>query len=39
MEPTDAEKLKGRRAQLFLYAVIALLIAVPVFIYLAQQAR
>jgi hypothetical protein len=39
MEPTDAEKLKAHRAQLFLYVVMLLLIVAPVFIYLAQHSR
>jgi hypothetical protein len=33
MEPTEAEKLKGRRVQLLLYVLIAVLIGVPVAIY------
>jgi hypothetical protein len=32
MEPTEAEKLKARRVQLLLYALMALMIGVPVVI-------
>jgi hypothetical protein len=39
MEPTDAEKLKARRVQLFLYALIALMIGLPVLIYLVRSSR
>jgi hypothetical protein len=37
MEPTDAEKLKARRVQLLLYALMGLMIGVPVLIYLAGR--
>jgi hypothetical protein len=33
MEPTEAEKLKARRVQLLLYALVAILIGVPVVIF------
>jgi len=33
MEPTEAEKLKARRVQLLLYALVALMIGIPVAIY------
>jgi hypothetical protein len=33
MEPTEAEKLKARRVQLFLYLLTAAMIAVPVLIF------
>jgi hypothetical protein len=33
MEPTEAEKLKARRVQLFLYVLTALMIGVPVLIF------
>ena len=37
MEPTEAEKKKGRRAQLLLYALMAILIGVPVVIYFLRS--
>jgi hypothetical protein len=36
MEPTDAEKLKARRTQRFLFALIALMIGIPVVIYVLK---
>jgi hypothetical protein len=39
MEPTDAEKLKARRVQLFLYGLIAMMIGIPVVIYLVKYSR
>jgi hypothetical protein len=39
MEPTDAEKLKARRVQLFLYVLIALMIGIPVAIYFVKNQR
>jgi hypothetical protein len=36
MEPTEAEKLKARRVQLLLYALIAAMIGIPVAIYLLR---
>lgn len=39
MEPTDAEKLKARRVQLLLYVMMALMIGVPLCIYLARTVR
>jgi hypothetical protein len=33
MEPTEAEKLKARRVQLLLYALVAILIGVPAVIF------
>jgi len=37
MEPTEAEKLKARRVQLLLYALIAIMIGVPVLIYFLRS--
>lgn len=37
MEPTEAEKLKGRRTQLLLYALMVLMIGVPVLIFLLRS--
>jgi hypothetical protein len=37
MEPTDAEKLKGRRTQMFLVLLMALMIAAPALIYLLRR--
>lgn len=33
MEPTDAEKLKARRVQLLLYALMAVMIGAPAVIF------
>lgn len=33
MEPTEAEKLKGRRVQIGLYVLTALMIVVPLLIF------
>jgi hypothetical protein len=37
MEPTDAEKLKARRVQLLLYALVAVMIGVPVLIFFLRS--
>jgi hypothetical protein len=37
MEPTDAEKLKARRVQLLLYALVAIMIGVPVVIFFLRS--
>jgi hypothetical protein len=37
MEPTDAEKLKARRVQLLLYALMAVMIGVPAIIFLLRS--
>lgn len=37
MEPTDAEKLKGRRVQLLLYALTVLMIVVPLLIFVVKS--
>jgi hypothetical protein len=37
MEPTEAEKLKARRVQLFLLVLMALLITAPMLVFLAQS--
>jgi hypothetical protein len=39
MEPTDAEKLKARRVQRLLYVLMALMIAIPLVIFLLQTFR
>ena len=39
MEPTEAEKLKARRVQCLLYWLIALMIGVPLVIFLLQTFR
>jgi len=39
MEPTDAEKLKARRVQRLLYALIALMIGIPTIILILQTFR
>ena len=39
METTDAEKLKARRVQQLLYVLIALMIGIPVIIFLLQTFR
>ena len=39
MEPTEAEKLKARRVQFLLYWLIALMIGVPLLIFLLQTFR
>jgi hypothetical protein len=39
MEPTDGEKLKARRIQLFLYVLIALMIGIPAVIYCLKSFR
>jgi uncharacterized membrane protein len=36
MEPTEAEKLKGQRTQRLLYALVALMIGIPVIIFVVQ---
>jgi hypothetical protein len=37
MEATDAEKLKGRRAQRFIYLLMAVMIALPFFVLLVRN--
>jgi hypothetical protein len=37
MEPTEAEKLKARRVQILLYALVAIMIGVPVTIFLLRS--
>jgi len=37
MEPTEAEKIKGRRVQLLLYALVAVMIGVPVAIFFLRS--
>jgi hypothetical protein len=37
MEPTEAEKLKARRIQLLLYALMALMIGVPLAIFFVRS--
>jgi hypothetical protein len=37
MEPSEAEKLKARRMQFLLYALIVLMIGVPLVIYFARS--
>lgn len=37
MEPTDAEKLKARRVQLLLYVLMALMIGVPLVIFVLRS--
>ena len=39
MEPTDAEKLKARRVQQLLYALMAVMIGIPVIILFLRSAR
>ena len=39
MEPTDAEKLKARRVQRLLYVLVALMIGIPLIIFLFQTFR
>lgn len=39
MEPTDAEKLKARRVQQLLYVLIALMIGIPMVIFILQTFR
>lgn len=36
MEPTEAEKLKARRVQWLLYGLIALMIGIPVVIFILR---
>jgi len=36
MEPTEAEKLKARRVQLLLYALMAVMIGTPLLIYVLR---
>ena len=36
MEPTEAEKLKARRVQRLLYLLVALMIGIPLIIFLWQ---
>jgi hypothetical protein len=36
MEPTEAEKLKGRRTQRLLYVLVGLMIGIPVLIFVFQ---
>lgn len=36
MEPSEAEKLKARRVQLLLYALVALMIGVPLVIFILR---
>jgi hypothetical protein len=38
MEPSAAEKLKARRVQLLLYALMAIMIGVPLAIYFLRPA-
>jgi uncharacterized membrane protein affecting hemolysin expression len=39
MEPTEAEKLKALRVQLLLYLLMALMIGLPLAIFLLQSRR
>jgi hypothetical protein len=39
MEPTEAEKLKARRVQRLLYVLMAVLIGVPLIIFILQSWR
>jgi hypothetical protein len=39
MEPTEAEKLKARRVQRLLYLLVALMIGIPLIIFLRQTFR
>jgi hypothetical protein len=39
MEPTEAEKLKARRVQRLLYGLVALMIGIPLIIFLFQTFR
>jgi len=39
MEPTEAEKLKARRVQRLLYALMALMIGIPVAIFVLRSLR
>jgi len=39
MEPTEAEKLKARRVQRLLYWLVALMIGIPLIIFLRQTFR
>jgi hypothetical protein len=39
MEPTDAEKLKARRVQLLLNALMALMIGIPVAFFVVRSLR
>jgi hypothetical protein len=39
MEPTEAEKLKARRVQRLIYLLMALMIGIPVVIFLLQSFR
>jgi hypothetical protein len=37
MEPTEAEKLKGRRVQQLLYVLVALMVGIPVMIFILRH--
>jgi cell division septal protein FtsQ len=37
MEPTEAEKLKARRVQLLLYLLMAVMIGVPLVVWLLRE--
>jgi hypothetical protein len=37
MEPTEAEKLKARRVQRLLYVIMAVMIALPLVIYMIRS--
>jgi hypothetical protein len=37
MEPTEAEKLKARRAQLILYVLMAVMIGVPAAVFILRS--
>jgi hypothetical protein len=39
MEPTEAEKLKGRRVQLLLMVIIAVMITAPLVVYFLRQSN
>jgi hypothetical protein len=39
MEPSEAEKLKARRVQLLLYALVVLMIGVPLLVYYVLRGR
>jgi hypothetical protein len=39
MEPTEAEKLKARRVQLLLYALMALMVGIPIAIFFVRSLR
>jgi hypothetical protein len=39
MEPTEAEKLKARRVQRLLYVLIAVMIGIPLLIFILQTFR